>query len=212
MPNGDGNGMNQSDIKAAMNERDLQDLKLQMELQKLQNGNSSNSAYDPTVEMYKLETDRLRQENSDTKILNKLEDIQNRLDRLERTRYGNNSQTQVREIEIIKEIEQTNEDVVKEIERTNEDIIKEIEVTNENIGNATATNEEVQALNREIEVLKLQILEMKLKESAEDSAETEALQKEIDVMKQQLEQQEKPVEEEVIEDKKSSKKKKKRKK
>ena len=158
VPNGGGNNMNEGDIKAAMNERDLQDLKLQMELQKLQNGNASS--YDPTVEMYKLETDRLRQENSDAKILNKLDEIQNRLDRLERKGHGgghgkhhNGGQTEIREIEIIKEIDTTNGDIDR----------------------AAATNAEVQTLNREIEELKLQILEMKLKESGEGSTETEEL-------------------------------------
>ena len=176
VPNSGGNNMNEGDIKAIMNERDLQDLKLQMEIQKLQNSN--NSSYDPTVEMYKLETDRLRQENSDAKILNKLDEIQNRLDRLEGRGHGRHhdggrhEQTEVKEIEII----------------------REIETTNENIDRATATNAEVQALNREIETLKLQILEMKLKDSAEGDAQTEELKKEIEATKQQLEQQETPVE------------------
>ncbi|MGB1205607.1 MAG: hypothetical protein ACPG5B_08185 [Chitinophagales bacterium] len=237
LPSGGGNNMSESDIKAIMNERDLQDLKLQMEIQKLQNNN--NSSYDPTIEMYKLETDRLRQENSDTKILNKLDEIQNRLDRLERKghrgghgKHHNSShrhdQTEIREIEIIKEIETRNDGIetVKEIEIVKEDgeiireieivkedgeIIKEIDMTNEDFDEAVATNSEVRALNREIESLKIQILEMKLEESGEGSAETEALKREIEAMKQQLEQQEMRTEE-IIEEEKSSKKKKKRKK
>ncbi|WP_291728950.1 OmpA family protein, partial [Bernardetia sp.] len=163
------NGVDESDVRSMLNERDLQDLKMQMEIMKLKQELQQGGKNDATLEMYKLETDRLRQEASDNKILKEIESLKKEIESL---RGGSIDRTIEKEIII----EKKNDD--------EQEIIFERE------------SSETDELNNELEELKKRLNEKKSEEENEET-ETETidpnedLRNEIERLKKQLEEKEK---------------------
>lgn len=77
-------GTSETDVRSMLNERDLQDMKLQLEMLKLKQELQDKEGGNTTLELYKLETDRLRQEASDNKILGEIEALRAEIKALRR--------------------------------------------------------------------------------------------------------------------------------
>lgn len=134
-PSNNGGGTNETTIRAMLNERDVQDLKMQLEILKLkQEQMQSGGGNNTTTEMYKLEVDRLRQENSDNKILNRIDQLEQRLLNLEGNSKTNTTTTIEKEIIIQQD---GTVDSVKVVE-DKDVLMKEI-------------NEEIKAVEKQIE-------------------------------------------------------------
>ncbi len=161
-------GETQNSMRSQSNEREIQDLKMQLELMKVRQelgvGNtpatspapvmeSGDAATDARIEMYQMEIDRLRQEASDNKIMGKLEVIEKQLDLM--------NQGGGKEVIIEKEIiiEGGNEtEVQKEVilqKGKGGESVKEVIIEKEG-----ASNEEIERLNKRMEELQELIKEL----------------------------------------------------
>ncbi len=152
-------------------QRSVQDMQREVDALKAQQQARPASAYDPTVEMYKMEVDRLRQENSDNKILNKLEELQRDIEMMN----GGGGNTDIR-------------------------IEREIEVregTSSSMGSGSL-QQDVRALSRSVDELKLQVLEIKLAENkGKDKDADKQIRDEIEEIKERLKQYDAPAVEET---------------
>ncbi len=187
--------INEGDIRSIVNERDVQDLKLQMEILKLKQEQQKQQPIpqaapkaDPTTEMYKLEVERLRQESMERKIIGEIEKL--------RLEMNNRPATIEKEVIIEKEEKEdkkkSKED--KKYEETIEKLNKQLEELQEDMRDmqkqnlsapppppppapSNISNDE---LMREIERLRKEL------DDAKEEGRRKRMQKEIDELRATL--------------------------
>ena len=199
LPQSGSGGVNEGDIRSALNERDLQDLKLQLEVMKLQQQMAQQN--NAVSEMYKLEADRLRQQNTEIKLLNKMDEMQREMEMMKKKMYRQDMPKK-HEIhkEIIIEMDSTAvkspQVVTKSNANTEADeyrkIIEELQQKVDALEStpapaATPAQNEGDVSNEQLKQ-QLEMLEQKLEKQKEEE-EKDELRRELDEMKRQLEQQ-----------------------
>ncbi len=159
-------GSSAADVKSAINEQEIIDLKIQTEILKQQaaqgNSGGGDDNKDVIIEMYKIETDRLRQESTENKIMGKLNELQKQIDMMDR----GGSQMEIRKEIII-------EEDGKEVKKMKKEVKKEEAAKG---ASTDALKEEIERLKKELEEQE-ELEKKEAKEKAEEEKEEKKKEK-----------------------------------